>query len=205
MNDWVTQLVETLGYAGIAFLMFIENVFPPIPSELIMPLAGFQAELGELSLWGVILAGIIGSVLGQLPLYWLGRWAGTDRLEQWADRHGKWIGVSASDIRKSDQWFDRHGSKAVFFCRLIPGVRSLVSIPAGVSGMNLPPFLLLSTLGMGIWAAALAWIGAQLGEHYERVGNYVGPISTAVIVIIILTLVIRGIRQHRSGSSPTSD
>jgi membrane protein DedA with SNARE-associated domain len=123
--------METLGYAGVAFLMFLENVFPPIPSELIMPLAGFSAARGEMTLWGVIVAGSVGSVLGQYPLYYLGRAVGPERLHRWADRHGKWLTVSGKDIEKAREWLNRRGPIAVLLCRLVPGVRSLISIPRG--------------------------------------------------------------------------
>ncbi len=201
MSDWIIHLVDRLGYPGILFLMFLENVFPPIPSELIMPFAGFDAARGRLTLPGVILAGTLGSVLGQLPLYGLGRWAGAERLERWADRHGRWIGLSAKDIRASTGWFERHGGKAVFLCRLVPGLRSLISIPAGVAGMNLPVFLLFSTFGMGLWTAALAVLGAQLGEHYERVARYLGPVGGIVLGGLLIFWLIRLVRRRRAASS----
>lgn len=140
MLEWVQNTMSSLGYPGIALLMFIENIFPPIPSELIMPLAGFTAVRGDLSFVGVVLAGALGSLLGQLPLYYLGRWVGEDKLVAWADRYGKWLTVSGKDIRRADDWFDKHGHKTVFFARLVPGVRSLISIPAGLSEMHLPTF-----------------------------------------------------------------
>jgi membrane protein DedA with SNARE-associated domain len=149
MGDWIKNLLLSGGYPVIAGLMFVENVFPPIPSELIMPLAGFHASTGKLSIWGVILAGMIGSLLGQLPLYYLGKVVGEDRLKTWADKHGKWIGVSGDDITKAHEWFDKHGTKSVVFARVVPGVRSLVSIPAGFTNMPLVPFLLYSAIGTG--------------------------------------------------------
>lgn len=196
MNDWVTDTVDSLGCWGILLLMFLENILPPIPSELIMPLAGFNAARGSLSLLGVILAGTAGSVLGQLPLYWLGRWAGAGRLERWADRRGKWIGLSGDDIRKSERWFDRHGGKAVLLCRFVPGIRSLISIPAGIAGMKLLPFLSYSAIGMGLWAAILAGIGAQIGEHYGQVQKYLGPVGTVVIALLAIFWVVRAVRSR---------
>lgn len=186
MLDWVKNLMNTLGYPGVAFLMFLENVFPPIPSELIMPLAGFTSTQGELTFIGVVLAGTLGSMLGALPLYYLGRLVGEARLIQWADRYGKWLTVSGNEIRKADEWFDRHGHKAVFFCRLVPGIRSLISIPAGISGMNLVQFLLYTLLGSGIWAAVLALLGRILGENYEAVDRYLGPVAYVVVGALIL-------------------
>ncbi len=173
--------MESLGYVGIVALMFLENIFPPIPSELIMPLAGFTSAQGKLTFIGVVLAGMLGSVLGALPLYYLGRLLGEERLKELADRYGRWLTVSSDEIEKADRWFDRHGHKAVFFGRLIPGVRSLISIPAGISGMNLLTFLLYSALGTGIWAAVLAYLGRLLGENYDKVNTYLGPVAYVVL------------------------
>lgn len=181
MVEWIKNLMESLGYAGIVFLMFLENIFPPIPSELIMPLAGFTSTQGKLSFVGVVVAGTLGSVLGAIPLYYLGRLVGEERLKEWADKHGKWLTVSSREIEKVDRWFDRHGNKAVFFGRLVPGIRSLISIPAGISGMNLAAFLLYSALGGSLWTAMLAYLGRLLGENYEQVDAYLGPITYVVL------------------------
>ena len=181
-------------------LMFVENVFPPIPSELIMPLAGFTAGRGDLSFVGVVLAGALGSLLGQLPLYYLGRWVGEDQLVAWADRYGKWFTVSGKDIRRADDWFDTHGHKTVFFARLVPGVRSLISIPAGLSEMHLPTFLLYSALGTGLWALILASLGAVLGENYDAVETYLGPVSLVVVGGLLLWAVVWVVRRKRARS-----
>ncbi len=186
MLDWIKNMMTTLGYPGVTFLMFLENVFPPLPSELIMPLAGFATTDGQLSLIGVIIAGTLGSVLGALPLYAIGRWVGKDRLVQWADRYGTWLTVSGDDICRADDWLTRHGSKAVFFCRLVPGIRSLISIPAGMSTMNVAQFVIYTTLGSGIWTAALAYGGRALGNNYELIDQYLGPISYVVFGGLVL-------------------
>ncbi len=201
MTDWIKSVIEGFSYGGIVFLMFLENVFPPIPSELIMPLAGFFSTTGELSLVGLIAAGTVGSVLGSLPLYYAGRFAGQTRLRRWCDRHGKWIGVSGRDLDKSKTWFDRHGNKAVLFCRLIPGIRSLISIPAGMSEMNVALFLLYTTIGSAVWTAVLAVAGHSLGGNYEQVEKVVGPLSTAIVVGIVLWIVVRAIRQRKKGNA----
>lgn len=189
--------MNRLGYGGVVFLMFLENVFPPIPSEVVMPLAGFVSSRGEMAFWGVVLAGMTGSVLGALPLYYLGRFVGKQRLIDWTDRHGKWLAVSGHDVERADRWFDRHGGKAVFFCRLVPGVRSLISIPAGIAQMRLPVFLLYTALGTGIWAALLAYAGYWLGTDYQRVEKYVGPVSKMVLVLLVLFVVYWIIRRRR--------
>ena len=198
MVEWIKSSMESLGYAGIVFLMFLENVFPPIPSELIMPLAGFTSLEGRLIFPGVVIAGTLGSVLGALPLYYLGRLLGEERLKQLADRYGKWLTVSSKEIDRADNWFDTHGHKAVFFCRLVPGVRSLISIPAGVSGMHLAPFLIYSTLGSALWTAFLAYLGWLLGENYETVETYIGPVSKIVMVGIVLAFLGWVVYRKRS-------
>ncbi len=197
MVEWMQHLMENLGYLGIFLLMVLENLFPPIPSELIMPSAGFTAARGKLSLWGVVLAGTLGSVVGTLPLYFIGRAFGEARLMAWADRHGKWLTLSGKDIKKADDWFDRHGSGAVLFGRLIPGLRSLLSLPAGMSEMPLPRFLLFSAIGSGLWAAALAYAGYLLGENYAQVEHLISPISKVVLVAALLWVGVVFVRRKR--------
>ena len=181
MLAWVEGVMNSLGYAGVVFLMFIENIFPPIPSELVMPLAGYTAARGELNFVGVVLAGMVGSVIGALPLYYLGYYVGEDRLATWADKNGKWLTLSGEDVRKSGRWFGKYQGAAVFFARLVPGVRSLISIPAGVAKMNLVVFLAYTAVGTGIWALLLALLGRVLGQNYEQVSVYLGPISKIIV------------------------
>ena len=190
MKDWIVHIIDQLGYAGLALMMFLENIFPPIPSEVIMPLGGFVASQGKLSLPLVILAGTIGSVVGQLPLYYLGHFLGKARLMRLADKYGKWLTVSGADIDHASRWFNRRGSRAVLIGRLVPGVRSLISIPAGICGMNLPKFLMLSALGMGVWAGALALAGQLLGQNYEKVEKYMGPASKIILGVIAVALIV---------------
>ena len=201
MLSWITSLMDRMGHVGVLILMFLENVLPPIPSELVMPLAGFTAAQGRLSLWGVILAGTAGSVLGALPLYYLGKVLGQDRLKRFADRHGKWLTLSGDDIDAAMKKFDHHGSAAVFVCRLIPGVRSLISIPAGICGMKLPKFVLYTTAGSAIWTAALAYAGHKLGENYHAVEKYLGPVTYIVIGALALWAIITIIKRRRRQQS----
>lgn len=198
MLQWITNLMNSMGYLGIVLLMFLENVFPPIPSELIMPLAGYTAGRGQLSFIGVALAGTIGSVLGALPLYYLGKIVGQERLQCWADKYGSWLAVSGSDIEKSKDWFDRRGGVAVLICRLIPGVRSLISIPAGMAQMPLPQFLLYSAIGTGLWATLLAWLGTLLGANYQKVDKFLGPAVYVVFGLIIAMFAWRVYKQKRA-------
>lgn len=204
MLEWVKNIMNTLGYPGVAFLMFLENVFPPIPSEIVMPLAGFTSTQGNLNFIGIVIAGTLGSVLGAIPLFYLGKLVGEERLTAWADKHGKWLTVSGDEIRKADQWFERHGTKAVFFCRLIPGIRSLISIPAGISGMNFVQFLLYTTLGASIWTTALAFLGRVLGENYELVDRYLGPVTyivVGVLLVVAIGWVWKRKHQHKAAHS----
>ncbi len=200
LGEWILQVMSELGYVGIVLLMFLENVFPPIPSELIMPAAGFAAARGELSLVGVIAAGSLGSVLGAIVLYALGRLVHEQRLIALTDRYGKWLLVSSDDIRKADDWFDRHGKKIVFFGRLIPAIRSLLSIPAGMSGMPFGQFLLYTSLGTTLWSGLLALAGYQLGNNYEAIEVWIAPISKAVVLICVSLLVwfvVKRIRERQ--------
>ncbi|EYB69367.1 DedA family protein [Deinococcus phoenicis] len=197
MADWVQTLMDSLGYLGILLLMIVENLFPPIPSELIMPSAGFAASRGDMNLLAVIAVGTLGSVLGTLPLYYVGRAFGEERLVGWADRYGRWLTLSGRDIRRADDWFDRHGSAAVLFGRLVPGIRSLLSLPAGMSEMPLPKFLLYSAVGSGLWASALAGAGYLLGEHYDRVEQYIGPASKVILAVVVVAAVVWFLKRKR--------
>ncbi|MBB4638398.1 VTT domain-containing protein [Longimicrobium terrae] len=197
MLGFVTGLLDSLGYVGLVLLMFLENVFPPIPSELIMPLAGYTATRGQFAIAGVIVAGTVGSVLGALPLYWLGRRVGQDRLRTLADRHGRWLAVSPDEIDRASSWFSRHGRWVILFGRLVPGVRSLISIPAGINRMPLVPFLLLTTLGSGVWTAILALLGYQLGSRFGEVETYLSPASNVILGLMAAAYLWRVIRPPR--------
>jgi membrane protein DedA with SNARE-associated domain len=201
MFAFITRTIRVGGYGGITLLMFIENVFPPIPSELIMPLAGFLTRRGDLLLLIVILAGTLGSVLGAIPLYYAGRSIGRDRLARWTQRHGKWLALSEDDLEKSEQWFARHGAKAVLFGRLIPAIRSLISIPAGVHRMDMTKFLALTALGSLAWTALLAGAGWMLGAQYNRVENFLAPVSNVVVAAVVIWYVIRVVQLHRAARS----
>jgi membrane protein DedA with SNARE-associated domain len=185
MSDWIIGLVRSGGYGGIVFLMTIENIFPPIPSELIMPLAGYLAASDALVLWGAIAAGMFGSVVGALALYFVGKRLGSERLKAFADRHGCWMAVSRTDIERSELWFERHQVLAVFVCRLVPGIRSLISVPAGVAGMNLGLFLSATAVGSAAWASILACAGYWLGRNFSAIEQWVGAVTLAVIAALV--------------------
>ncbi|MFN9547052.1 MAG: DedA family protein [Cyanobacteriota bacterium] len=194
--DVVQQLPEMIGnavqrnpfsgYAAIFAAMFLENLFPPIPSEVIMPLGGFYVQQGKLALIPVVLAGLLGTVLGALPWYGIGRLVNEDRIEHWLSRHGRWIGISPQELRRSRTWFHRHGTALVFWGRLIPGIRTLISVPAGIEMMPIVPFLLWTTDGSLIWTLLLTLAGLLLGEGYSRVELWIDPVAKVVKVLLVV-------------------
>ena len=197
MLDWITNIISSFGYAGIGLLMFLENVFPPIPSELIMPLAGFTVTQGKLNMQFVILAGTLGSVVGALPWYYVGKLVGERRLRDWIDKHGKWLTLSSKDIDKSKKWLNKYGKATVFFGRLVPGIRTFISVPAGLEKMPLIPFLLYSFAGSLIWTALLTYAGFLLGNNFQQVEKYIKPISGIVFASLAIFLIISFIRRKR--------
>jgi membrane protein DedA with SNARE-associated domain len=200
MFDWTIGLVDQTGYVGIVLLMLAENVFPPIPSELIMPMAGFAAARGDLTATGVALAGTTGSLLGALLWYQVGRWIGLDRLKRWAGTHGRWLTISPEEVDQAAAWFDRHCAKAVLIGRLIPAVRTLISVPAGVAGMSLARFLAYSALGTALWTALLAAGGYLLEDQYHRVSEWLNPVSNVILGLIVLGYLYRVATFRRHGA-----
>lgn len=191
MNELVLSLVAKGGYWGVALLMALENVFPPIPSELIMGLAGIEAGKGNLNLWIVLLAGTIGSVAGNYVWYWVGRKVGLERLDHFVDRWGRWLTLDRKEVEKFNRLFHRHGASTIFFARMVPTIRTLISLPAGIFRMSRRKFLLWTFAGAGVWNLAFAGIGFQLGARVEKIDAWTGPISTGVIVIIVVVYVLR--------------
>lgn len=200
ISDWVLAIMAKFGYFGIVFAMFAENVFPPIPSEVIMPAAGFAASNGDLNLILVILAGTLGAVLGALPLYYLGRIFDEERLIAFTEKYGKYVFVKPNDIKATNAWFDKHGKKAVFFGRMVPGIRSFISIPAGMNKMPMPSFLILSTLGASIWTTALAFAGYYLGKNYEIIESTLAPYSKGIGIVIVIIIIGWFIKRRFSDS-----
>jgi membrane protein DedA with SNARE-associated domain len=197
MIEWITQTMNALGYWGVGLLMFLENLFPPIPSELIMPLAGFMVSKGEWNFGLTLFAGVVGTIFGALPWYYLGKLVSEARLRQLADRYGKWLTISGKDIDQANAWFTRHGAKAVLLGRLVPGVRTLISLPAGINAMPLGRFLIYSTIGTTLWVALLTGLGYGLGNHYDQVEHYLGPVSKLVLLTLVLALAGWIIRRQR--------
>lgn len=204
MTQWIVSIMEQLGYLGIALLMFLDNVFPPIPSEIIMPSAGYSATQGELTLIGVIIAGSIGSLLAAALLYWIGRKIPNEHILQFTERYGKYLFIKPADVEKSLNWFEQYGHRIVFFGRMVPAARSLISIPAGMSKMPFWKFMLYSTAGTLIWTTFLACVGFYFGENQalmQQIFSRVGYIILAIVLIFFAGFFYRKYsrsKQHRS-------
>lgn len=184
LSDWVSDVIEAIGYAGVAFLVALESIFPPIPSEVVLPFAGFYAGKGEASVPGMILAATVGSVVGALVLYGLAAWIGPERLRRFVVAKGRWFGVKEHDLDRAEAWFDKRANTAVLLGRCVPLVRSIVSIPAGFRRMPLVRFTVYTAIGSLAWNVALISAGAILGNRWEEVGDVVGLFQWAVILVV---------------------
>jgi membrane protein DedA with SNARE-associated domain len=191
VGDWIIQTVGEAGYIGIFLLMLLESIFPPIPSELIIPFAGFSAARGELSFAGVLVAATTGAVVGMIPWYLAGRLCGLHRVRRLADRFGRWFTLNADEIDVATSWFNRYGPAIVFFGRLVPLIRTLISIPAGLARMPLPLFFLASGAGALLWNTILVSAGFFLNEHYELVEVFLDPLTIVVLAAVVLVYLFR--------------
>ena len=200
--SWVTDVVEELGYIGLLLMIALENVFPPIPSEIVLPLAGFLTGQGRMWFPGAVLAATLGSLLGALILYYAGYYFGERRVRAMVRKFGRWVMVSEGDIDKANDWFDRHDRKAVLFGRMFPVVRSLISIPAGIRRMPMTRFLIYTALGSAVWNTTLIGIGWILGDNWEEVEQYVGYLQYLVILAVlagIVWFVYKKLQQRKAG------
>ncbi len=189
-------MISALGYAGLALLLIAENLFPPIPSEIVLPLAGFLVGRGDLILWLAVLAATFGSVAGALILYALGRFGGRKLVL----RYGRFLRVDSEGLDRADEWFRRYGDWVVLFARVVPVARSIVSIPAGTMEMPLPRFIALTTIGSGVWNTLLIGAGAVLGANWQRVEAWIGSYSNAVLIAVaVAAVVFLTVRQLRKG------
>ncbi|MGO2422571.1 MAG: DedA family protein [Brevibacterium aurantiacum] len=186
-SAWAVTLMETLGPIGVGFLVFLDNIFPPIPSELVLPLAGFTASQGSMNIVLAIIFATVGSVVGAVILWALGKWIGLERISRIAVKMPL---VDVDDVHKTVGWFDKHGDKAVFFGRMVPIFRSLISIPAGMRNMSIIKFLVLTTAGSAIWNTILIVAGFYLGENWSIVETYAGYFQTLVIVAVVVFVVV---------------
>ena len=200
MESWIINLIDQYGYWGVFFLIALENIFPPIPSEVILTFGGFMTHGTSLSVIGVIIVSTAGSVIGALVLYGLGLLLDVERLERLIDRFGKFLRLTKEDIHKADAWFDRYGIWTVLFCRLVPLVRSLISIPAGMANMNFGLFLLFTTIGTLIWNTILVNVGAAVGSNWHDIVQYMDMFSNivyAIITLLFLLVIIWYLRKRK--------
>lgn len=204
MNEWILHLVESAPYAGVAALMLVENLIPLVPSELVMPVAGFVAANKHAWLTGVIAAGTLGSVLGTLPYYWLGLLLGRGGSRRWLERHGRWLTLSSNDLDRVQRLFERHGPLIVLFGRILPAVGTLVSIPAGCMRMRLPVFLLCTAAGSLFWTVPLALAGLMLGDEHRLVERVLSPLCLAFFALLFVVYAWRVIFYRTGGTSPAT-
>lgn len=200
MSDWVVRLIEQSGYLGVGFLMFVETIFPPIPSEVIMPVAGVAAANGKMAFVPVVAAGTGGAMLGNTVWYLAARALGVHRLKPLIDGYGRWLTISWPEVQRAERWFAEQGVFFVFFGRLLPTVRSLVSVPAGLLRMRFRSFFFASLLGTAAWTTILAAAGYKLQENVSDVESMIGPVSNAILVVLAAGYVWRlWTHRHQSG------
>ncbi|KGF85687.1 DedA family protein [Prochlorococcus marinus] len=204
--DYISLAVEknsTIAYLTIGLAMFLENIIPPIPSEIIMPLGGFFVYQQKLNFYILVFWGLLGTILGSLPWYYLGKLVNEKRLSSFLDKKGKFLGISSNDLNKSKRWFEKYGTSLVFWGRLVPGIRTLISVPAGIELMPLRKFLIWTTLGSLIWVALLTYAGYFFGENYQIIETYldqikyfVKPILFLIFLYFFIKLIIRLVRKN---------
>lgn len=185
---WAEALIQDLGEIGVALVIMIETVIPPIPSELLLPLAGSLVAKGEFNFLSIVLAATMGSVAGATLLYGIARWAGNRRIDRWIDRWGKWVLVSREDMDQARSYFGKYGNRAVLIARLIPGVRSVISVPAGLTGMPIADFLIYTTIGSALWNLMLVSAGFFLGQQYDLVEKWLDPVSPIIYALVAVAV-----------------
>ena len=199
MENLIIEIMNNYGYIGICLLILIENIFPPIPSELILTFGGFMTTNSNMTIWGVIIASTIGSVIGAIVLYYIGKILNKDRLIKIVtSKYGRLLRVKPEDIESADKWFDEKGNKTVFFCRFIPVVRSLISIPAGMSEMKLVKFIAYTTVGSAIWNTVLVCVGAFAGDKKDYILSFLDEVSHIVLILIIIVFCIFVYRFYKT-------
>ena len=211
MESWITGIMEEFGYLGIFLLIMVENLFPPIPSEVILTFGGFMTSHTSMSIFGVVVASTIGSVGGAVVLYGIGMLLDASRIEKIVIRYGKFLRLTPKDIQKADAWFTKHGSWTVFFCRFVPLIRSLISLPAGMNHMNFSLFMVLTTLGTLISNLVLDWVGAAVGGSWETIVGYMDVYSTfayaglALLFVVFVALFIRSKKRAQSKNATDAE
>lgn len=199
MDDWIIRLVAETGYWGVFLLMLLETVFPPVPSEVIMTVAGVTASRGNMTFTGVVASGTAGAMIGNYLWFWLAIKFGKHRLHRFLDRHGRWLTLHWTHVERGEALFKKHGSNIVLVARMLPTFRSLISIPAGLFKMSHSRFLVFSTIGTAGWSAALAGAGYVLGSQFADVEKILGPLSTVIIALILIGYIWRLFRWKPEG------
>ncbi|MCY4651920.1 MAG: DedA family protein [Dehalococcoidia bacterium] len=206
IGGWIESLIAAIGYPGIVLAMALENIFPPIPSEAVLPFAGALSAKGELNFWGAIAAGTAGSLIGAVVLYAIGyiaREAGVRRL---VESYGRYVFISEKDLDRSVEWFERYGEAVVFFGRLIPLIRSIISVPAGYARMNFLRFLIYTTLGTTLWNLILTSVGRALGENWTDISDLMAPYENGALVVLALIVLLffgwRAMRWRQQRNEP---
>lgn len=206
MQEFIINIMNEFGYLGVLLLIAIENIFPPIPSEVILPFSGFMTTRSNLTVFGVILVATIGSIIGALVLYYVGNLLNRERLKKLVDgKIGKILHFKYEDIDKAYGWFENKGVVAVLLCRCVPIVRSLISIPAGMSGMNMATFLIFTTIGTVIWNTVLVSLGAKAGASWENISTAIGEYSHIIKIVIAVVIVLLIVRYFRKKMSKVSN
>lgn len=187
---WVEGIISTMGYPGLYLVMFLENVFPPIPSEVVLPLAGSLTLTGKFSIPMITIVGMFGSLSGAFLFYGLGKWLGEPRVRNLMEKFGKYALLSTDDLDRSLEWFEKYDDWVIFFSRMVPIVRSLISIPAGIASMNFAKFTLYTVLGTALWSFVLSFGGRLLGEQWPLIADYINTYQNVVLVLVITCVVI---------------
>lgn len=190
MENWIIEFMEKFGYFGVFLMIALENIFPPIPSEVVLTFGGFMTTKSDLTVFGVVVAATLGAVVGAVILYLIGLLLNVNQLEKIIDRWGHILKIKKEDIHKADRWFERYGVWTVFFCRMVPIVRSLISVPAGMARMNMVIFLVFTTIGTLIWNTILVSLGAAFGEAWTTVLDYMSVYSNVFYVIFAVLFVL---------------
>lgn len=194
MIEWIHEIIQQMSYVGILLLMLLENIFPPIPSEVILPYAGIMAANGDMNPVLVCFAATLGSILGALFWYYIGKWISAHTLRDFIVKHGAWLTITPKDYDKAQSLFEEHAGKSVFFGRLLPTIRTIISIPAGLTNMAMPRFLMLSTLGTFLWSTLLTNLGYSLGEAAEKYTSYINLTANIIIGAVIIWYIYRQIK-----------
>lgn len=200
MESWIINIMEDFGYIGVFLLIMLENIFPPIPSEVILTFGGYMTIQSDLTFLGVVIASTLGSVAGAVALYDIGKIVGIKRIGRFVDKWGRFLRLTNEDIYKANDWFKKYGVWTVFFCRFIPLIRSLISLPAGMSKMNFWVFLILTTVGTLIWNIVLIYLGTKVGENWDTIVAHMDTYSNIAyaVLAVIFVLFILWIYRRKS-------